>query len=100
MNRTPELPRLDQRIQRSKRVGKIVLGGVLLVSLVLGAVLVQGLLLALDAQGQDLVSRALLGLGLILALDLFSIHLTLRQHRMLDEAREELARLVEGDPVL
>ena len=88
------LPRLEARIRRSKRAGKVALAGVLLVSLVLGAVLLQGLLVAAEAQRHDLILRAALGLGLLLALDLFSLYLIRRQHRMLDEAREELEELV------
>lgn len=88
------LERLDERIRRSKRSGKLVLGGVLLVSLVFGVVLVQGLLLAEQGNRGDLVWRAALGLALLLALDLFSLLLIRRQHRRLDEALEEMRELV------
>lgn len=86
--------RLDERIQRSKRSGKIVLGGVILVSLVFGVVLAQGLFLALEAGRRDLVGRAVFGLVLLLALNAFSLLLIRRQHRMLDEARRELQEMV------
>ena len=92
----PGLPRLEERIRRSKRFGKMVLAGVLLASLVLGSVLIQGLFLALEAQRQGLVVRAGLGLGLLLAVDLFSVFLIRRQHRMLDEAREDLQEMIRG----
>jgi hypothetical protein len=86
--------RLDERIKRSKRWGKIVLGGVFLVSLLLGVVMAQGLLLALTAGRKDLMLRAGCGLMALLALNVFSLVLTRRQHRMLDEARKELEDLV------
>ncbi|MGW8267077.1 MAG: hypothetical protein ACWGSQ_11965 [Longimicrobiales bacterium] len=89
------MKRLNERIRRSKRTGKIVLGGVLLVSLILGAVLVQAFSLALTGGRWGLVWRAAFGLVLLLALDAFSIVLTRRQHRRLDEAREELRELVD-----
>lgn len=96
MTPAPVLHRMNHRIRRSKRAGKLVLAGVLLVSLVLGSVLVQGLLLALDGERQDLVFRAVLGLGLLVAVDLFAIVSTRRQHRMLDEAREDLQGMARG----
>ena len=92
------MKRLDQRIQRSKRSGKLVLGGVVLVSVAFAAVLIQGLFLALEAGRRDLVGRGVFGLALLLGLNLFSFVLVRRQHRMLDEAREELEELVRGDP--
>ncbi len=94
----PRLKRLDLRIRRSKRSGKIVLGAVLVVSLVFGLVLIQALLLAREAGRQDLVVRAWVGLGLLACLILFSAILTRRQHRMLEEAREDLEALVAEDP--
>ena len=92
------MKRLDLRIERSKRSGKIVLGGVILVSLVFALVLIQGLFLSANAGRMDLVLRAVFGLMLLTALDVFSFILTRRQHRMLDEAREELEELVRGEP--
>jgi len=89
------MKRLDERIHRSKRTGKVVLGGVLVISLILGAVLVEGLSLALMGGRGDLVGRAIFGLALLLALDAFAMVLTRRQHRRLDEAREELRELVD-----
>ena len=100
MSPAPGLPRLEERIRRSKRFGKMVLAGVLLVSIVLGSVLIQGLFLALEAQRQGLVVRAGLGLGLLLAVDLFSVFLIRRQHRMLDEAREDLQEIIRGGMAL
>ena len=100
MTTAPKLTRLDQRIRRSKRSGKVVVAGVVLVSLAFGVVLIQGLSLALDQQRNDLVIRALAGLGLLVGLNLFSVILIRRQHRMLDEAREDLEALVKGDPPL
>ena len=88
------MKRLDERIHRSKRSGKIVLGGVLLVSLVLGGVLVQGMLVALDGGRGDLAGRAAFGVALLVVLNSFSVYLIRRQHRRLDEAREELRELV------
>jgi hypothetical protein len=92
------LDRLDRRIAQSKRRGKLVLGGVLLVSLVFGATLIQGLLLALEAGKGDLILRAWIGLGLLAGLVLFAAFLIRRQHRRLDEAREDLVALIRGDP--
>ncbi len=92
------MKKLDQRIQRSKRSGKLVLGGVFLVSVAFAAVLVQGLFLALETGRTDLVGRGVFGLVLLLGLNLFSLVLVRRQHRMLDEAREELEELVRGNP--
>jgi hypothetical protein len=93
----PRLKRLDLRIQRSKRAGKVVLAGVGIVSIIFGAVLVQALLLALEGGREDLVTRALVGIGLLGGLNLFSILLIRRQHRALDEAREEMEEIVRGD---
>jgi len=91
--------RLEDRIHRSKRNGKVILGGVLVVSLVMGAVLLQALSLALEGGQGDLVARAVFGLAILLALDVFSVVLIRRQHRRLDEAREELRELVSlSDP--
>ncbi len=92
------MKKLDQRIQRSKRSGNLVLGGVFLVSVAFAAVLVQGLFLALETGRTDLVGRGVFGLVLLLGLNLFSLVLVRRQHRMLDEAREELEELVRGNP--
>ncbi len=88
------MKRLDRRIARSKRSGKVVLIGVLMVSAVLGVVLVQGLLLALEEEHWGLMTRGLLGLALLVGVDVFSLLAIRRQHRMLDEAREELRSLV------
>jgi len=88
------LRRLEERIRRSKRSGKLVLGGVFLVSLVFGAVLVQGLLLVEQGNRDDLVGRGVFGLALLLAVNLFSLLLIRRQHRRLDEALEEMRELV------
>lgn len=98
MVKVPRLSRLDRRILRSKRWGKVVLGGVLLTSLLLGLVLLQGLMLALDAGRGDLVAVAGGGLVVLLGLDLFAAVLVRRQHRILDEAREDLEALVLGEP--
>ena len=98
MAHPPRLDRLDRRIAQSKRRGKVVLGGVLLVSVALGAILIQGLLLALETDRKDLILRAWVGLGLLAGLDLFSVILIRRQHRRLDEAREDLVALIRGDP--
>jgi hypothetical protein len=95
---SPKLPRLDRRISVSKRWGRIALAGVILISLVFGAVLVQGLLLALEAGRRDLIFRALAGLTLLVGLDVFSLVLVRRQHTMLDEVRSDLEDLVRGDP--
>jgi hypothetical protein len=88
------MKRLEERIHRSKRTGKVILGGVLVVSLVMGAVLLQALSLALEGGQGDLVARAVIGLAILLALDAFSVVLIRRQHRRLDEAREELRELL------
>jgi len=94
----PKLRRLDQRIQRSKRRGKIVLGAVFLVSVVFALVLTQGLSLALEAGRSDVVIRAWVGLGLLAGLNLLSVIMIRRQHRLLDEAREDLEVLVVEKP--
>ena len=66
---------------------------------VMGAVLLQALSLALEGGQGDLVARAVFGLAILLALDVFSVVLIRRQHRRLDEAREELRELVSlSDP--
>ena len=93
----PRLKRLDHRIRRSKRAGKVVVGGVVIVSIIFGAVLIQALLLALRGGRGDLVTRALLGLGLLAGLNFFSILLIRHQHRTLDEAREEMEEMVRED---
>ena len=94
----PKLRRLDQHIQRSKRRGKIVLGAVFLVSVVFALVLTQGLSLALEAGRSDVVIRAWVGLGLLAGLNLLSVIMIRRQHRLLDEAREDLEVLVVEKP--
>ena len=98
MTEAPKLKRLDERIRRSKRTGKIVLGGVAVVSLVFAVVLTQGLSLALEGGRNELVIRAVVGLGLLVGLNFFSVVLIRRQHRVLDEAREELEDLVRPLP--
>ena len=98
MTEAPKLKRLDERIRRSKRTGKIVLGGVAVVSLVFAVVLTQGLSLALEGGRNELVIRAVVGLGLLVGLNFFSVVLIRRQHRVLDEAREELENLVRPLP--
>ena len=91
------MKRLDDRIRRSKRSGKIVVAGVLLVSLAFAVVLIQGLFLALNAGRTDLMVRAILGLALLVGLDAFAVVMMRRQHRILDEAAEELQELVRGE---
>lgn len=92
------MARLESRIRRSKRTGKLVLVGVLLISLVLGYPLLQGLFLAAEAGRDDLLLRGFLGMGLLAGLNVFSVVLIRRQHRRLDEARQELSSLVVGHP--
>lgn len=94
----PKLSRLELRIQRSKRNGKIVLGAVLLVSVAFALVLTQGLSLALEAGRGDLVVRAWVGLGFLAGLNLFSVTMIRRQHRLLDDARKDLEALVLEEP--
>jgi len=89
--------KLNERIRRSKRSGKVVVTGVLVVSLVFSAVLIQGLLLASEAGRQELVVRAFVGLGLLAGLNVFSLVLVRRQHRMLDDTRRELEEIVRGE---
>lgn len=72
--------------------------GVFLVSLFFAVPLVQGLILALDRGRNDLQLWALLGLGLLVALNFFSLILIRRQHRNLDDARSELEALLEAAP--
>jgi hypothetical protein len=73
------------------------LGGVLLISLVFAATLAQGLSLALEEGQGELVRRGVFGLLLLGVLDVFSVLVIWRQHRMLDEARREFEELVRGD---
>jgi hypothetical protein len=89
--------RLDERIRRSKRTGKISVLVVLVVSLVLGSVLAQALVLARGTGQDDLASRAIFGIGLLVVVNLFSAGMAWRQHRLLDQARSELSTLVR-DP--
>ena len=65
-------------------------------SLVFGGVLVQGLLLAQQTGQGDLAHKAIRSLCCLAALNLLSLFLTWRQHRLLDEARLEAQALVEG----
>ncbi len=95
MGRT--LGRLDERIRRSKRFGKIAFGGVVLMSLVFGGVLVQAWIVAEQTGHPELVFKALRALCCLVALNLFSYYLVRLQHRVLDEARNEMRELVEGD---
>lgn len=90
------MTRLDERIRRSKRRGKISAVVVLVVSLVLGSVLSQALALARSTGQDDLVTRAIFGIGLLVVLNLFSVTLAWRQHRLLDQARLELDELARG----
>ena len=73
------------------------MAGVLAVSLAFSAVLIQGLILASEAGRQGLVVRAFVCLGGLAALNIFSLVMVRRQHRMLDEARRELEEIVRGD---
>jgi hypothetical protein len=91
--------RLDERIRRSKRRGKISVVLVLVVSLVLGSIMSQALALARSTGQNDLVTRATFGIGLLVLLNLFSVTLAWRQHRLLDKAGEEMNELVRG-PVI
>jgi len=88
--------RLDERIRRSKRRGKISVVVVLVVSLVLGSVLAQALVLARSTGQNELVTGAIFGIGLLVVLNLLSLTLAWRQHRLLDQARLELDELVRG----
>jgi hypothetical protein len=71
---------------------------VLFTSLLLGLVLLQGLMLARGTGRADLVAVAGAGLAVLVGLDLFATVLVRRQHRILDEAREDLEALILGDP--
>ncbi len=88
--------RLDERIRRSKRRGMISVVVVLVVSLVLGSVLAQALVLARSTGQNELVTRAIFGIGLLVVLNLLSLTLVWRQHRLLDQASLELDELVRG----
>lgn len=88
--------RLDERIRRSKRRGKISAIVVLVVSLVLGGVLAQALALARSTGQDDVVTRAIFGLGLLVVVNLLSVALAWHQHRLLDQARSEMRELVRG----
>jgi len=92
------LKKLDQRIKRSKRTGKIALAGVMLVSLCCASLLIQGLLVARETGNSELMWRAALGLAIVVGFDLFSLVFIRRQHRLFDEARKELKELIEGHP--
>jgi hypothetical protein len=92
------LKKLDQRIKKSKRTGKIALVGVGLVSLACGSLLIQGLLLANETGHPELMGRAALGLVIVVGVDLFSLVFIRRQHRLFDEARKELKELIEDRP--
>jgi len=65
--------RLNERIRRSKRRGKLSVIAVLVVSLVLGSVLAQALVLARSAGQDELASRAIFGIGLLVVVNLFSV---------------------------
>jgi hypothetical protein len=90
----PGVKRLEERFRRSKQSGKVVLGAVLLVSSILFLVVFHGVTVAWQAQRWEVVIRGGLGLLLLVALDLFSIVLIRRQHRVLDEVRAEMLALV------
>lgn len=94
------LKKLDQRIKRSKRTGKIALAGVMLVSLCCASLLIQGLIIALETGHSELMWRAALGLAIVVGFDLFSLVFIRRQHRMFDEAREDLHDLIEDQAAL
>ena len=88
--------RLDERIRRAKRRGKISVVVVLVVSLVLGSVLAQALALARSTGQEQLATRAIFGIGLLVVVNLFSVALAWHQHRLLDQARSEMDELVRG----
>jgi hypothetical protein len=92
-----QLKKLDERIKRSKRLGKMAVAGVFLMSVVFGGVLVQGLVLAQELGQDDLVARAIRGLSCLTLLNIVSVVLIWRQHRTFDKARAELQELVEGE---
>ena len=87
---------LDERIRRAKRRGKISVVVVLVVSLVLGSVLAQALALARSTGQEQLATRAIFGIGLLVVVNLFSVALAWHQHRLLDQARSEMDELVRG----
>jgi hypothetical protein len=88
--------RLNERIRRSKRRGKISVIVVLVVSLMLGSVLAQALAVARSTGQDELATRAIFGIGLLVAVNLFSVALAWHQHRLLDQARSEMVELVRG----
>ena len=88
--------RLNERIRRSKRRGKIAVIVVLVVSLLLGSVLAQALIVARGTGHDEVVSRVFFGIGLLVALNVFSVALAWRQHKLLDQARSEMIELVRG----
>jgi hypothetical protein len=90
------LRRLNERIRRSKRRGKISVVVVLCVSLVLGSVLAQALVVARSTGQDELASRAVFGIGLLVVVNLLSIAMAWHQHRLLDEARSEMEELIRG----
>lgn len=72
--------------------------GIVALALIFGGVLVQGLLLALDAGRWGLVLRAAFGLALLAGLVVFSVVLVRRQHVVLEEARSDLEEMIRGGP--
>jgi len=88
--------RLDERIRRSKRRGKISVIVVLVVTLVLASVLAQALALARSTGQDDVVTRAIFGIGLLVVVNLFSVAMSWHQHRLLNRARSEMDELVRG----
>ena len=88
--------RLNERIRRSKRRGKISVVVVLVVSLVLGSVLAQALALARSTGQDELASRAIFGIGLLVVVNLLSVAMVWHQHHLLDQAKSEMDELVRG----
>jgi len=92
------LKKLDQRIKRSKRTGKVALSGVALLSLACGSLLLQGLLVARATGDSEVMARAVVGLVIVVSFDLFAVFLIRRQYRLLDEARRDLQELIGALP--
>ncbi len=87
------MQRFHNDIARSRRLGRLALGGASVFGLLIAFTLIQGLWLALRTERRELVFGAGFGLLFLLLGGGFVARMALRQKRLLDEAERELSSL-------
>ena len=88
--------RFHNDIARSRRLGRLALGGASVFGLLIAFTLVQGLWIAVRSDRRELVIGAGFGLFVLLLAGAFVARLAIRQKRLLDEAESELTSLAQN----